>query len=333
MSLTMGMSVKTRRASRRRAALAAVTSVVTLVAVGCGSSSPSTGSSASKSATYKVMYISDLTGTEGLFTPYQAAFAAAVKSSNARSGVHLDLITCDSQTNANAAAECGQQAVSDHVIAVVSYDEEGTEDPYLEAAKIPDLNIGIGQVSWSSPISFILNDLSVGGEVGFPGLLKQGGCTSFDTLDAGTGNAADVSAAEAEQVAAAKQFDLSFKGIVTAPAGAPDMSAYVTQAVSKGVDCIDLGLTAGAQILSELSALLTQTQIKKIAIAADYLSQPGVGVAADPILAKLGSRLIMLTVGESPTDTSNPKVVQWVKDETRYDPSAPLEAVDGQNWA
>ena len=83
----------------------------------------------------------------GLSAPLNNDFYAAVKAANARGGIMghpIDAITCDSQSNNNGAAACGQQAVQDHVFAVIAAAGEDTYFPYLQKAGIPGSMEGHG---------------------------------------------------------------------------------------------------------------------------------------------------------------------------------------------
>jgi Periplasmic binding protein len=312
---------------------------VALVA-GCGSSSGSGSGSTSSGAhtPYKVMYISDLSNLGGLFTPYETSLMSVVKAANARGGADghpIDVIVCDSQANANADAACGQQAVSDKVIAVISYDLEGTEFPYLQAADIPDFNFGIGAAPLKSPVSFMIDDSVLDASFGPVGALAQDGCKNFAAIGPLLGSGAQIAQTAAAFGQAATKYHISYLGLISVPQTAPDTSSYVAEMVHKGATCVDDSLM-GTQSVNGLSAMATYPSITRIALSADYLHQVGVGTAITPVANKLGSRLVAVLPAEQPTAAStNPKVKQWVADEQSYTHGKNylMGSVDSIQWA
>ena len=122
----------------------------------------------------------------GANKPYIDAFDSAVKAANAAGGIHghpIDLVVCDSQANNNAAASCGQQMVSKHVIGVMADDSgEDTWIPYLQNANIPVFTGGGLPLEYTSPVSFITNDFSDLVSSGYVALLAQAGCKSVASV-------------------------------------------------------------------------------------------------------------------------------------------------------
>ncbi len=332
---------------------AALLAVFALLATACGSSgnkassgtttaagsSSTTGVSGSATgSSYKLMFMDDISGTAGATAPYVDAFKADFKAANLRGGVaghQIDLITCDTAANDNSAAACGQQAASDHVFGVISESGEDTFFPYLEAAHIPVFNEGIGVHSWSSPVSFIINNLLLDATAGYVSVLHEEGCKSFVQL-ATAGGSPDLFASEQKGIATeSKQFGMADKGVVLVPQNAPDVTSYVTEAINKGAACV-APLTSGAQTISTLKALIPLAQEGKFQFAAicTCLAAPQALAIETPIVKGLSDHQKTVLAIESNTDLTNPLVKQWVTDQTTYGPKPPdLEAISGSAWA
>jgi len=323
------------RRTRARTVLqvSAALAVTALAAAGCSSASSSstpaatssTPASTSAASTYSVGLIADLSGNDGADLPFEQAIVGSVDAANAREPVHghkFKLIVCDSQTNDNADAACGQEMVSDHVVAVFDLAGESAALPYLQSAGIPDLNDGALQQDWTSSVSFATNTLGLTSTVGFMALAKLQGCQSI----AAVSTIAVTPSAAAEQEDAlsdsAKAAGMAFKDYISVSDTVPDLAPYITQAVDKGIDCIALeGL--GAQEVSMLNAMVTAPSNIKIITGISFLSAPGEAASLEPIAAKLGSRLVVLTATENVADPPNSLVKQWVADQDAYGGKTP----------
>ena len=320
-----GRRTRTRVMLPASAALA----VAALAAAGCSSSTSSSSAPASSStstpSTYSVGLIADLSGNGGVDLPFEQAIVGSVNAANAREPVHghkFKLIVCDSQTNDNADAACGQEMVSDHVVAVFDLAGEAAALPYLQSAGIPDLNDGALQQDWTSPVSFATNTLGLTSTVGFMALAKTQGCQSIAAVS--TIAATPAAAAEQEDALSdsAKAAGMAFKDYISVSGTVPDLAPYITQAVDKGIDCIALeGL--GAQEVSMLNAMVTEPSNIKIITGISFLSAPGEAASLEPIAAKLGSRLVVLTATENVADPPNSLVKQWVSDQDSYGGKTP----------
>jgi hypothetical protein len=283
------------------------------------------------------MLMADLTGNGGAFLPEEQDFKAAVTGANARGGIKghpIKLIICDTQSNVSAAQACGQQAVSDHVFAVIGESTEDTMIPYLQQANIPFINLALtGGLSWTSPVSFVIDSIGNTSNTGIPFLFKQAGCSSFDYVQASASQETPVMVAAANRLLklGSSKAGITFKGEIFAPPSAPDMAPYETQAVSRGVDCIEV-VVGAAQEISLLQALIPVTSIKKIAFAISTFQQPGQIKAVDPIMAQLGSRVFAITATDD-VPSANPLVAEWAHDQSTYAPGNPLESVSAIGWA
>jgi branched-chain amino acid transport system substrate-binding protein len=310
-----------------------------MTAAACGSSkgsSAGTGTAASESS-YPLVYIGDESNTGGQATPALNAFKGAVAAANAHGGIHgrpINLIVCDAQSNENAAAACGQQAVSDHAIAVV--DDSGEEDtmfPYLQAADIPTFDNGGLPLTWTSPVSFIINADFLTVTAGAVALLAKAGCTSFVTVGSEY-NSATNGAIDKQSADAAKQFGIEDKGSVYAPLTAPDMSPYVTEALNKAPDCI-VTQAFGPSEISLLTALAPVTSIKEIALNTAYVaSSASQAQAVNALMTRLGSRALLVAGDEGTNAASwNTAVRLFVQDHNAYDPSGEVSGVAELEWS
>jgi ABC-type branched-subunit amino acid transport system substrate-binding protein len=310
---------------------------VTSAACGSSNGGGSSGGTTASHSTYPLVYIGDESNTNGSATPALDAFKAAVVAANARGGIHghqIHLIVCDAQSNENAAAACGQQAVSDNAIAVV--DDSGEEDtmfPYLQAAHIPTFDNGGLPLTWTSPVSFVINADFLSVTAGAVALLAKDGCTSFVTVG-NEFNSVTNGAIDTQEADAAKQFGIQDKGSVYAPLTAPDMSPYVTQAMNKAADCV-ITVAFGAPEISLLTALAPVTSIKKIALTSSYVaSSASQAQAVNTLMTRLGSRALLITGDEGTNAASwNTAVRQFVKDHNTYDSSGIISGVNELEWS
>ena len=315
-------------------ATAALCVAISLTSAACGSSSAGTAASQSS---YPLVYIGDESNTGGQATPALNAFKADIAAANAHGGIHghpINLIVCDAQNNQNAAAGCGQQAASDHAIAVV--DDSGDEDtmfPYLQTAHIPTFDNGGLPLTWTSPVSFIINADFLAVTAGAVALLSRAGCTSFVTVGSEY-NSVTNGAINKQSAEAAKKFGIEDKGSVYAPLTAPDMSPYVTEALNKAPDCI-VTQAFGPSEISLLTALAPVTSIKKIALNTAYVaSSASQAKAVNALMTRLGSRALLVAGDEGTNAASwNPAVRQFVQDHNAYDPSGEISGVAELEWS
>jgi ABC-type branched-subunit amino acid transport system substrate-binding protein len=287
-----------------------------------------------------VGWIIDLSGNGGSDMPYNDAFLSAIKAVNAAGGVHghsIDLVTCDSASNLNTAASCGQQMVSDRVVAVVMQSGEDSMMPYLQNAGIPTMDDGGLPLYYRSPVSFITNDLSADVSGGYLALLAHAGCKSVSSILALPGQTSQsVAIYTAAQTAAAKRFGVNWKGNITVPSTAPDLAPFMDEAASKGAQCIE-SLAVGPQAISALKALdplAQEGKFDKTIICTACLSIPGTASAETPLINALGKHILLLGASDPPNNTANPVVVRWVHDQSAYNSAKTpdLEAVSGTNW-
>jgi ABC-type branched-subunit amino acid transport system substrate-binding protein len=154
--------------SRRRRTAAAGCLAVTgaLLAAGCGGGAESAGSSSASALTgtpVKVMVWAP-ENTQGSAQPGVRLTAQAYeKWINANGGIKggpLKVITCNEKNDPDEAEKCAQQAVSEHVVAVVgSYSLAGDRYmPILQKAGIPYIGgTGVSAAEFSNTLSFPVN--------------------------------------------------------------------------------------------------------------------------------------------------------------------------------
>ncbi|WP_462187096.1 MULTISPECIES: ABC transporter substrate-binding protein [unclassified Frankia] len=173
-----------RRHGLRRLAAAVLGAVLagTLAACGGDSDGEATGTS-SAGSTVKLMIIAPV-GTSGTNYPEMVAAArAAVRGVNARGGIaghRVELVHCNEKNDAAMARKCAQQAVDQHVLAVVSeVSGSGGIMPILENAGVPSIGsagISADGSELSSPISYVISPLTLYPAV-CPSLLAKAGAT------------------------------------------------------------------------------------------------------------------------------------------------------------
>jgi len=153
--------------SRRRRSAAVTCLAVTgaLLAAGCGGeASGSTSSAPSLTGTPVKVMVWAPENTQGSAQPGVRLTAQAYeKWVNGHGGIKggpLKVITCNEKNDPDEAEKCAQQAVSEHVVAVVgSYSLAGDRYmPILQKAGIPYIGgTGVSAAEFSNPLSFPVN--------------------------------------------------------------------------------------------------------------------------------------------------------------------------------
>jgi branched-chain amino acid transport system substrate-binding protein len=322
------------------AAFAAGCLVLTACSSNKNAESASSGNSAS-SSNYTLGYITDESGSPeaGESAIFREDIQADVAAVNARGGIHghpLKLKICDSQTSDSGSAACGQEMASSHVLGVLDLSGENSDLAFLQAAGIPDFNSGGFQQQWTERNSVTLNnESSLVTSAGFVVLAKHAGCRSLGVVVASF-PAAFTSIMDTAYSQFGPKFGVHIATYITVPENAADVAPYVTQAVSKGIDCIAL-IGLGAPEISALTAMVNEPKNIKILVGIAYVSSPQEESTLQPIVNELGgsSRLIVLTIGEgSANEDTNPAVKEWVNDSTNYGPKPPdLDTVNQTDWA
>jgi hypothetical protein len=288
----------------------------------------------------KIGWLVDLTFANGAFVPYSDDVQSEVKAANHVGGIHghpIDLVTCDLADNLNTAAACGQQLVSDHVVGVISLPQEDTFMPYLKKAGIPVLSVGgISPALDSDSNAFALDDQGALAQLGQMGELKAAGCTSVASLiDVPNVPAAYLAVLAAKYQAAAEHFGMSYGGNFTVPNSAPNDAATLDQAAAAS-SCIltTSGGPSAIGMLNEAINLVQEGKITKISDYAPSIDSPTSVAAELPLIAQLGTHLLVVGGTESPSNTGNPVVAKFVHDTTAYNSvsSPPLTSISEINW-
>jgi ABC-type branched-subunit amino acid transport system substrate-binding protein len=277
------------------------------------------------------MFIEDITGTAspGIGQAAGSALKADAAAFNTRGGINghpIDLIVCDSASNTNGDAACGQQAVSDGAIAVIAAGNESVNLQYLAPAKIASLNNGYQPDEWKNPDSFMISAAGLAGITGPPAVVKFAGCKDYAFVEAGFPSAFQQATIAGEKVAAGT-FGVTAVANLFPPASTVDMTSYILQAAHSGAQCIIIAGSA-AQEVAALEAVSTLPSSEKVLAYGSNLVLPGEAASLAPVTTKLGNRLIVIGDSAPPTST-NPQVKQWVKDQGGKD----LEGTTEVAWA
>ncbi len=244
------------------AAVVAVALVVTACSSsGSGGSKASGGSTGSSSAGAKpsgspvllYTFADDNTTLQNYPEGFGGAQAAAraINNSGGLAGHPITVKNCNEQAQANTAASCARQAVSDHAAAVVGYQDVFGDniDPILEAAKIPSVGGTPEQPSdLTSPITYSYN-ASIGDQCAAVamqfakmGYTKIGYLELDNPLAVALGN--DVDQVVKKLKTPSGQTIQSY--VVSAPLTASDYSPYVAKLHNDGVQGVILLTAASA---------------------------------------------------------------------------------------
>ena len=163
----------------------------TLALAACSESDGGGGGAATPvaaGAQVKLMIIAPTDTSGGNYPDMLAATRAAVRGLNTRGGIkghQIDLLYCNEKNDPDQAKACAQQAVDQHVLAVVNeVSNTGGIMPILEKAHIP--SVGSAGVSadlseLSSSVSFMLSPLTYYPAI-CPALLKTAGATKLSAV-------------------------------------------------------------------------------------------------------------------------------------------------------
>ncbi len=187
-------------------------------------------------------------GTGAVATPEVVEGAkAAADAINAAGGVEgspIVLESCDLKNDPNAATACGNQAVSDGVVAVVGpvSANAGQYFPILEKAQIPVVgNVPAAAADFTSVDSFPLYGGIVSASAGLAlelATLAGAKAVSLARIDLAAASAIGIFANQA-----LAPLGLKVINDVSIPVGAPDMSTYVASVLQGGTDGVLVGLS------------------------------------------------------------------------------------------
>lgn len=263
---------------RSQRLLVAVLAVVALAATACGSDSKkskTTTTNAAETTTtvkltgepVKLMVIYEKTA--GVAQPDQAKGAiAAAKEITANGGIHdgpVEIIECDTKNDPNTATDCGRQAVSEKVAAVVGAFsvQAGEFMPLLVQNKIASIGLNPATAAdFTSAASFPITGGAPATFGTLPLALAELGATKIALARVDLAAAAALSSFS-NKALALKNMKLVHD--VAVPQGAPDMSSYVAAALEGGTDGVVIGM-AGQDAINFAQALRQANPDVKIAM-------------------------------------------------------------------
>ncbi len=322
---------------KRRAKLTALSVAMLVALAACSSSgsgraassgSPSTGAAGSTASpgggtsggTIKVAMIGVFQSSHISLPDTKAAVQAGEAAVNAAGGINgrkLDVTFCDDQYDANTAANCAQQAVSDHAVAVI----EGYEGfnqmvfPILKAAGIPVIYNDIYTlIDAQDPIAFPRGGGILVTAAASAAALSKAGCTKVVGIVNQSPSATAISPVISQ---ALTKEHISYTS-QTVPSTQVDFNATVAQVISQGAGCIAASVSP-AQFTPLMKAV--QQSGKTIHVSTSGL------VGAPAVLAGLGSAADnVLLVGENyrATDTEVPVIQQITATMKQYTPGTAL---------
>jgi ABC-type branched-subunit amino acid transport system substrate-binding protein len=257
----------------------------------------------------KVLLIRDGEGTPVNIPQISDGAKAAENAINNAGGIKgrpLQVDECNSKLDPNAAADCARQSTTGGYAAIVGTltSNDASIVPIAESANVPLVGIiPTTQASYTSPDSFPISGGSSVRAVAMTKAVTTAGAKKVSILYI------DVAAAGA--FVPVLEHGVTSNGAtlgksVGVPAGAPDMSSYVANALAGGVDGVILFTTA--------------TDAVKMAQAIRNSGGNNVHIAfavsnADDLIKALGADadgLITATPNRQTSETSNPGVKQYV---------------------
>jgi ABC-type branched-subunit amino acid transport system substrate-binding protein len=231
-----------------------------------GSAAPA--GAAPKGKTIKVMVIYEKSTGLAASPDLPQGTLAAAKALNKGNGVGGDkvkVLLCDTNDDPNTAAECGRQAVSDGVVALVNvFSLHGDAFlPLMLDSKIPAIGITAASAAdFTSGAAFPLEGGAVASFGGLPVYLANSGAKNIALARP------DIAAGTVTRVfgnAALAKSGMQYTNDVPVPNDAPDMSSYVQAALAGGTDGIVVGLS-GQQATNFVQAAKQADPNVKIAL-------------------------------------------------------------------
>ncbi|MEU7816729.1 ABC transporter substrate-binding protein [Pseudonocardia sp. NPDC049154] len=267
-------------------ALAAATALTLLTACGGGAASSGGGDP------IKVMLISQLESADFSWPEIESMSRAAIKPVNDAGGIgsrQIELEVCNEQRDANKAAACARQAVSDEVDLVLApfTNFGGSILPILEQARIAYTgNTVLAPDDGTNPVSFPLLGGTPSGGAGVGTEFVRRGCTQAGAIgyDNASSNAfigyveRGLKSAGGSLVAQAR----------VAP-GTPDYAPALATVTAGGAKCIFLALPPNEA--AKLISAVAQSPTKPL-LGASYATIPPAVISKVPAEAVEGTVLI-----------------------------------------
>jgi ABC-type branched-subunit amino acid transport system substrate-binding protein len=182
------------------------------------------------------------------------AAAKAFNSADGIGGRPVEVLVCDTANDPNKAAECGRQAVSEGVVALVGTltTQASSFMPLMEENKIPSIGVvPAGVADFTSAVAFPLYGGSVSTFASLPRYLADDGAKAISQVRP------DIAAGAILKTfsnTALKAVGQEIVNDVPVPTDAPDMSTYAQSALAGGTDAIVVGLP-GQQAINFIQAV------------------------------------------------------------------------------
>jgi ABC-type branched-subunit amino acid transport system substrate-binding protein len=194
----------------------------------------------------KIMVLYEGSGAVATPEVPEGAIAAA-EALNAAGGIDgspVEILQCDLANDPNQARACGEQAVSEGVVAAVGpvSANAGEYFPVLEAAQIPVVgNVPAAAADFTSAASYPLYGGIVSASAGLADVLvSQGGATTISLARIELAAAAAIGIFANQSLA---RGGMAVNKDVSIPVGAPDMAPYVASVLEGGTNGVLVGLT------------------------------------------------------------------------------------------
>jgi ABC-type branched-subunit amino acid transport system substrate-binding protein len=261
------------------------------------------------------------------FPEQVAAMQAQVKTVNAAGGVNghtVSLQVCNDQASPNQGATCAQQAVSNHVAAVIGGVQLGSTGvvPVLQHAGIPELSYPLLPAEFKSPISWPIVSGVPAQNIGLGEAMAKQGCKKVVAMAQDTPSA---TGSVPFLTAGVKAGGSEFVGTVTVPTTTTDLAPAVSQLVSKGADCVSIH-GAGAEAQQFIEAIRQDAPQLKIGMTAAGLPQ-------STITALKGSANgIILADQPYPPNSDFPQVVAFRAAMSKYSPKEQADDLALVSW-
>jgi ABC-type branched-subunit amino acid transport system substrate-binding protein len=320
-------------ASLRRRFLLALPAALLLLLAACSSSSSGSGttSGTTSGGDIKVMVIAPFTLA---VAPAQANYDAVriqAQLQNAKGGINghkIEVIGCDDQSNPNVGAQCAQQAVREHVAALLGvFTLVGTSIwPIINAAGIPEIGlVQYGPLDMTSPNAWPVTPAApVANASSFGYLAKAKGCKAIADIQADAGSNSQVPLALDKAASAAAGVKYVGPYLLPATQGLANAPAIARSVTSKA-DCANIADGQNGIIL--MKAILQQDPSFKFAtnqlsLPTDWVTQLGSQASAAYGLG-----------GLAPDTSTAPGMVEYLKEMKAKASSDTLSEFSKLAWA
>jgi branched-chain amino acid transport system substrate-binding protein len=328
------------RQPRYRYAVPALLAVALLVLAACSSSagnaaggttSGSSGSGATSGSDIKVMVIAPFTLAVAPSKANYDAVRIQADDQNAKGGINghkVVVIGCDDQGDPNVGAKCAQQAVSDHVVAILGEFSFVTSViwPVIAPAGIPSIGlIQYGPDTMTAQAAWPITPPVVAAEGSATGYLaKQKGCKRIADAQANAGANSNVPVALNKKAAA--NAGAEYVGPFLLPAtGNLANAPAIAKSITDKADCANIA--DGQNGVTLMKAIL---QIDPhFQFATNALSLPG------DWPAQMGSGASQVTAigGLAPNTSSSPGIQAYLSGMKAKASGDPLSDISKQAWA